>query len=325
MAEENAELGVSPELDESVVTDESEGAVEESQPQETEEVEAATPMTEAQRWEFEFGGRKFDDPEKARQYFSSWNGRLAHNDRLLKDAIDTVNQWDAWYKQHQKRIDGALKADDGKETSSDLFSQIDWTHIEKLIGENKGLDAIQYLNWKNSEYLGQMQKALRDELRSEFSATTAPMQEQAAARSYATDLMLAAQQSVDDDGNVRFPEFQEGTATFDPDFVQAFGSVFRSLPARVAFDPGMQGVELAYLKTHQMMTGRQSAGQTAKQEAGKAVRDAQGRFVKQSEAAAAAIGGSDSRDEGEASPEADFKRQIRQSGGKFNNLLGVWE
>lgn len=280
--------------------------------------EAAEAAKSPAAWSFQYGGRTFNSPEEASQYFNSWNGRLKASDRQLQEALRVVNEWDQWYQTHRDRIEGALKGGQEKaEGSKDLLTGVDWDHIKSLIDEGRGLEAIQFLQYQTGESFKQ---ALAD-VRREISTSLAPLQEQQAARDMAVSIMTAAQQAVDpESGEALYPEFQEGSATYNPDFVRYFGQVWRQLPAQVAYDPQLAGVDLAYLKARQVWDRHLPASQAA----GQAVENARGRIVQQAAAQATAIGGSGSKEPGEGSPLSRVKQQLRDAQ-RYNPKFGVWD
>lgn len=284
---------------------------------------------EAPAWSFEFGDKKFADPTEAKRYFDSWNGRLSAQSRTLKEYQEENNRWAKWYEDRKDLIEKAEKAREvpaGKQP--EYLDAVDWTWVEQLLKEGNGQKALQYLAYTNDGYLKSRFEALQKQFETTLQSTVGPIQEQRVARELATELFTAAQTAADEQGNAIYPELAEGTATYDEAFVKMLGAMWRQLPAKLGLDPEGYGIDLAYHRARVYMAqirtpARVAATQTA---VTNVVRDATGRFVRQTEAAAGAIGGSNTGEPGNADPNStsSLKRAIKTAG-KYNADLGVWE
>lgn len=231
-------------------------------------------------WEFKFGPKHFKSPEEANQYFSTWNGRITRSDRERNDALSALDEWDKWYQGNREVIDAALKSGQvtrpgqpapatPAEAEPEFVEGIAWEYVNELLEAGKTTEAQKYIAWKTGELLKNQVSAVRDELRGEFEQGLGPIQEQNAVREMSIQVMLAAQgaRNPDHPDVALFPEFQEGTPDYNPDFVSVFGNVWRQLDAQTALRPDLSGVELAYWRTKNMFAQRGEGAGSAAEEA----------------------------------------------------------
>jgi len=258
--------------------------------------------TDVAPWEFKFrtsaGEKHFKSPEEATNFFSSWNGRIVQSDRERNEALSALDEWDRWFNSNKEKIESALQ---GKSTPTggavapepkepDFVDGISWDYVNELLDAGKTAEAQKYVAWKTGELLKQQVNAVRDELKGEFERGLGPIQEQQAVREMSVQVMLAAQSArhPEHPETALFPEFQEGTPEYNPEFVSTFAQIWKQLDAQTALRPDLSGVELAYWRTKNLYSRRgSSAGDAAEQ----AVEAETNRFRQSTASRANAVGG----------------------------------
>lgn len=275
--------------------------------------------------------KTFSSEDEANQYFATWNGRLSKQAEVLKEYQEENQRWAEWFDQNKSLVEATMKAEqqNGKAETpeSDLLKQADWNYVQELIANGQQTKAIQYLAYKSNEFVKNEIKQAREALESQFNEFVGPMQEQREIRNTLSGLLNAAQLSADEYGNPTFPEFQENSPSFDPDFVTTFSQVLASMPVDLALRPDGEGIAIAYDRAQLLQARREATKTETTSKAGQALRDAQGRFAKNTEARATAIGGSkptapSEREPGSGQSIAEFKRALSNAG-KRDDFLGV--
>jgi hypothetical protein len=344
-------IGEGPEIYPERTVDETEDSQSEEEDQQAapdEQAEAAVePEQEPQPEEsdtgfFEYNGKVFPDAESAKQYFDSWNGRLAKSNEDYQAAMAKNTEWQkayqdgSLYEDFKARYEQEKAASEPEKPTRYNLEEINWDYIKEKIAAGDAITAMQYLSYENGKYLKSEVEKVREELTGALDSELGPQKEMQAARDYSRELMLTAQKSVDPvSGDPRYPEFVEGES-YDQAFVQTFARVWKELPYEIALSNTLEGVDLAYLKAKDIMSKQAPPAETteapagvpdpARADAAKRVRDAQGRFAANTEAAATAVGGSESPDvTGRPSAEATFKEAMRKTGTVRNDVLGISE
>jgi hypothetical protein len=270
---------------------------------ETTEVAAETVAPE-QFWSFKTadGSEKtFGTAEEAQQFFSSWNGRLSKTERDYREAEAANLAWQRAYEDGSlfKTKEGAgvdAKAEEPKSSDeANYLKSVDWTYVNKLLGEGTPDKALQYIAYKNGEYLKKTVEDLRTEVTGSIDGLTAPQrfaQETGAAMTYVAE---AGYKAVDDMGQPLFPEFQSGDA-YDKAFVHHFRDIWMNQDVQLACDPNLTGFKAAYYEAK--ATYRPAAPETAPPPTPAAAptpppapRNPDGTFAKRTQALA--MGGSD--------------------------------
>lgn len=250
-------------------------------------------------WEYEIataaGPKKFASKKEADHYFSSWNGRIAQADRERNEALSALDEWDKFHNANREGIDAMLKGGKaptaGEEKKEPEFVDgISWDYVDELLAAGKPKDAQRYVAWKTGEHLKTQVASVKKEVQDELRESIGPIQEQDAIRNMSVEVMIAAQSARDSDHPEisRFPEFQEGTPTYNPDFVSAFGIAWKKLEADTALKPDLTGVELAYWRTKNTFVQK---GAVAGDDAQAAIDAEQEKFRKSTADRAVGVGG----------------------------------
>ena len=202
--------------------------------------------------------KEFTSPEDAQQFFSSWNGRLSKAERELQEVTNYNLQWQQAYDKGELASQKAPEATQQqgnqqqgeakpKEEKIDMgaLEPHDWANVENLLKEGDGVKAVQYIQWKNNEFLKKQVEGLRDEFRGQIDDVNAPAKfqdEVAQAMTYVAEQGLVA---VDDMGQPLYPEFQDGD-TYSKDFVHHFRDVWLNQDYKMATSPDGSGFRAAY-------------------------------------------------------------------------------
>ena len=272
-----------------------------------EEVDAtvATPLETF--WSFKTADgqeKSFSSQEEAQQFFSSWNGRLSKAERELGEVTQLNMDWQNSYRKgelgreepstpdSEKLVEAAKDAD-----SKGALSAQDWKNVSDYIKENKGQMALQYINWRNDEYLKDQVEGIKADVKQQFEDLAAPAQFQSEVAGAMTYVAQAGQAAVNDMGEPMFPEFQDGEGYNQP-FVKHFREIWLNQDYKMATDPSGTGFKAAYYEAkatyrapEELATGKASdfiAPATPGEAVAAAVppRNADGTFAKRSAALA---------------------------------------
>jgi hypothetical protein len=272
---------------------------------ETPATQKETPQQEVQEGTFlEYEDHKFKDAGEVSQYLRTVEGRqrvaqVAHRDALHKNQawIDFGND-PAKLRNRLAELEGVEpdKVSAAPAEKPTALRTLDWQNLEKLVSEGKGMQALATMADNYDKVLEQRLA----EVEARVTESSAPMVEREAARKATVDLMTTAENHVTEAGDFMWPEFNRQSPGFDPQFCALFSQVWEQLPAKLAWDENLIGIEVAYDKTKQLyerMKSEEPAAPAAAtpaptealppghtvDAAGK-VHDAQGKFVKQTEA-----------------------------------------
>jgi hypothetical protein len=194
--------------------------------------------------------KTFASQEDAQQFFSSWNGRLSKAERELNEVTSLNYKWQQAYESGELGGDPvpetAELADAANEAArSGALEPHDWAAVAQYIKNGEGEKALQYIQWRNGEYLTKQVEGLRQEVVEAFQQQAAPAQFQSQVSEAMTYVAQAGQAAVNDMGEPMFPEFQEGPS-YNRDFVMHFRNIWLGQDYRLATDPNGQGFKSAY-------------------------------------------------------------------------------
>jgi hypothetical protein len=266
--------------------------------QTTQETPEATPVF------YKYGDREFKTPEDIDKHIKSVEGRqritlASHKDALAKnDAFVKWSNDPEALRKHLAQLEGKapeeVKVTDEKKT---FLNTADWKQLTAMVDKGEGKQALATM----AHMFDQALDSRLAQMEAKLQASTQPLTDAAAAQEATVSLFRTAEMAADDGGNLYWPEFNKNSDKYDPQFCQVFMQVWQQLPANVAYDEGLHGIEVAYNRTKAFLAAHPLEGATEpgapKAEpdkspvAGKA-RDAQGRFVKQTEETVTAVGGS---------------------------------
>ncbi len=207
-------------------------------------------------------------------------------------------------RQHLAELMGEkpedVKVEDKKKT---FLDDTDWQSLKALVEKGEGMQALATM----AHMFDQAMDNRLAQMEAKFKEQVQPMTDAQAAKEATVSLFRQAENAMDSAGNLHWPEFNKGSDQFDPQFCQLFTRVWQQLPANIAWDENMYGIEVAYNRTKALLADQanQSATEPEPTEGGTSeatnekaerakqmARDEQGRFVKQTEDAATAVGGS---------------------------------
>lgn len=302
--------------DQDVASDATEGA--------TQDPEAQPSMDGAQEGEptfdnedvfYRYGQTEFKDPESLDNFIRSSEGRLRKANYDFNDAMAKNTAWQNWandpakIREHLAKLEGTTpeKVTTTTGEQKKFLNDTDWKALASLVQQGRGMEALAAM----ADMYDQVMDSRLAELEGKFDQAVQPIQQRNEAVTYTTNLMKAAANAMDQSGNYIWPEFNRQSGSFDPQFCQLFTRVWNDLPANVAWDENLHGIEIAYNRTRQLYannpqlrgeeaqqanddtTGNANAGTSeAANRAANMARDAQGRFLKQTEDASTAVGGS---------------------------------
>jgi hypothetical protein len=262
-----------------------------------------TPETPATESFYKYGDTEFKSPDDVGNFIKSVEGRQRNTQINEKDALQKNAAWNDWSRDPAKlrarlaELEGGDAQDvvvgDEKKT---FLSDTDWKSLTNLVDKGRGMEALAQMAHMYDKVmdsrLGQMEAKL--------SASIQPLTDQQVAKEATVSLFTQAENVTDNDGNLIWPEFNPRSEKYDDQFIQVFTQVWQQLPANIAWDENMHGIEVAYNRTKQFLAGRETATEPAAEGATESkpsgastqLRNAQGQFVKQTEDAATAVGGS---------------------------------
>ena len=269
------------------------------------ETATGTPAEPTQSF-YKYGDSEFKSPEDVSNFIKSIEGRqrvtqAAHADTMQKNAA-----WINWSKdpakvrEHLAELEGIkpeeIKLTDEKKT---FLSDTDWQNLTAMVDKGEGKQALATM----AHYFDQVMDSRLGAIEAKMQASVQPMQDAQAAKEATVSLFRQAENTMDNQGALVWPEFNKNSDQYDPQFCQVFAQVWQQLPASVAWDNELYGVEVAYNRTKQFLASQETAAPPAEspanaaanpasERAQTAARNAQGQFVKQTEETATAVGGS---------------------------------
>jgi hypothetical protein len=295
---------------------------------------AAEEAPPEQFWKFKTADgqeKEFASAEDAQQFFSSWNGRLSKAERELNEVTALNYQWQKAYNE------GALgnqPVPEGKELEDAANEAADkgalephhWAAVNQFIKNGEGEKALQFIQWRNGEYLKEQVEGIRAEMLSRFEEQAAPAKFQAEVGEALSYVAQSGQAAVNDMGEPMFPEFQDGPG-YDKAFVIHFRDIWLNQDYRIATDPSGHGFKSAYYeaKATYKPTPAEPAAEapvaptpaTAPAAAAAAApRNADGTFAKRTQALSMSDsdGSSSGTPGGKAAPKASLLDQMRDVG-----------
>jgi hypothetical protein len=257
---------------------------------------------------YKYGDHEFKSPDEVGNYIKSVEGRQRTTQAAHQDALQKNGAWVDWSKDpakvrsHLAELLGEkpeeVKVTDEKKTFLDAT---DWQQLKALVDKGEGMQALATM----AHMFDQAMDNRLAQMEAKFTEQVQPMSDVSAARQATVSLFRNAENAMDPEGNLHWPEFNKDSEQFDPQFCQLFTRVWQQLPANIAWDDNLYGIEVAYNRTKALLAGQtpatepgptedgnSAATDTRAERAKQALRDEQGRFVKQTEDAATAVGGS---------------------------------
>lgn len=256
---------------------------------------------------YKYGDREFKDPEAVDNHLKTVEGRQRVTQASQQDALSKNNAWVDWsnnpekVRKHLAELEGSkpeeVKVADEKKT---FLKESDWNQLKTLVDKGRGMEALASM----AHMFDQVMDNRLSQVEAKLSETIQPISDQRQAKEATVSLFTQAENVSDKQGNLVWPEFNRHSEQYDPQFCQMFAQVWQQLPAKVAWDEGMHGIEVAYNRTKQFLAaqGANTPAPVTEEEAApaseagagteRAMRDEQGRFVKQTEDQATAVGGS---------------------------------
>lgn len=228
----------------------SDGAAEEQ------EVVAEAPPSEP-FWSFKTADGKekvFSSSDEAQQFFSSWNGRLSKAERELQEVTRLNLEWQNAYNNGE--LPGMTQADvDQKKlenaatvaSESGALQPYEWKTVNEMIQNGEGEKALQYIQYRNQEYLEQKVGSIEKKFEERIEQLVAPAKFQHEVSEAMTYVAMAGQAAVNDMGEPLYPEFQDG-ASYDSNFVKHFREIWLDMDYRMAANPDGSGFDAAYYK-----------------------------------------------------------------------------
>ena len=229
------------------------------------EAEAATPPSQFFTFKTADGTEKqFSSADDAQQFFASWNGRLSKAEKELGEVTRLNMDWQSAYNA------GDLKGEPSKTPDTEKLEAAarsaeehalkphDWQAVKDYIQKGEGEKALQYIQWRNGEFLKEQVGGIRKDMESRFEEQAAPAKCQAEVSEAMSYVAAAGQAAVNDMGEPMFPEFQDGE-TYDRDFVVHFRDIWLGQDYRHAADPSGLGFKSAYYEAKATFNPRVAA------------------------------------------------------------------
>jgi hypothetical protein len=271
---------------------------------------AEKPASEESDAIYTYGNQKFTSFDEISNYIKSVEGRQRNTQANERDAVAKNDQWISWGKDpaalraRLAELEGTtpekITVSGEKKT---FVTHTDWPRLKQLVDSGRGMEALAIMQDNNDKVL----QATVAQLREEMSGKIQPMTDAAEARAATVSIMSRARDATDAEGNLVWPEFNQNSELFDQQFCDIAVQVWKDLPAALAWDDSLHGMEIAYNRTKQFLTNYRAANpepaskepapattEAAPAQTTERLRDAQGKFIKQTENQATAIGGSGS-------------------------------